>query len=245
MPGTSSIWTGGTGDALEVYLLGVVDLDAALLLQEQFVQSLQQRDDRQGVLLLCEHPPVVTVGREAGSQWLADPRKDLRDRDVPIHWLNRGGGAVLHSPGQLAAYPIVPVARRGWGILEYRQRIERAVARVCMDCHVPGWTEPEETGIWTRGGQVAEIGLAVQSGISSHGVFLDVSPWRAWVSESRRRLSRHPLTTLMSQRLRPTPMGVVREAMIRHLAAQLDYSRYHLYTSHPVLRRAQKVVAYA
>jgi lipoyl(octanoyl) transferase len=203
MAGMGSIWAGRTGASLEVYLLGVVDLEAALLLQDRFLEELRQREDRQGVLLLCEHPPAVTVGREADARWLADSKTDLRNRDVP------------------------------------------AVARVCLDLHVPAWTEADETGVWTRGGQVAEIGLAVQSGISTHGVFLEVAPWRDWVSRSRQRFTSRPRTSLAAQRLRPTPMGLVRETLIRHLAAHLDYARFHLYTSHPMLRRAQKVVAYA
>jgi lipoate-protein ligase B len=245
MAGMESIWSGRTGTSLEVYLLGVVDLDAALLLQERFLEELRQREDRQGVLLVCEHPPAVTVGREADPHWLADSKTDLRDRDVPVVWVNRGGGAVLHAPGQLAAYPVIPVERCGWGLVEFRQKVERGVTRACLDLHVPAWTEADETGVWTRGGQVAEIGLAVQSGISTHGVFLEVAPWRDWVSRSRQRLTARPRTSLMAQRSRPTPMGLVREALIRHLAAQLDYTRFHLYTSHAMLRRAQKVVAYA
>ena len=98
-------------DSLEVYLLGRVDFASAVELQERWVYEISGRRDRQGALFLCEHPPVVTIGRKGSRSQLLTDEQDLRSRLMDVHWLNRGGGALVHSPGQLAAYPIVPLDR--------------------------------------------------------------------------------------------------------------------------------------
>lgn len=91
---------------------------------------------------------------------------------------------------------------------------------------------------------MAQVGAAVRSGISYHGMFVNVSPrmdTQRWI----RTPSGERVTSMAAQRMRPTEMPVVRESLIRHLAEQLGYHRTNLYTGHPLLKRTRKVVAYA
>src|SRR5690606_27991033 len=109
-------------DPLEVHLLGVVDFDAASFLQERLVYELSGRDDQTGALLLCEHPPIVTIGREGSRAWLRADDRDFAARQMEIRWLNRGGGCLVHCPGQLAVYPIVPLQRLAIPPADYAAR---------------------------------------------------------------------------------------------------------------------------
>ena len=99
--------------ALEVFLLGLVDFDAALFLQERLMMHVAQRDDGYGALLICEHPPLITIGRSGSQAEILCDAHELTARQIDVRWLNRGGGALVHVPGQLALYPILPLARRG------------------------------------------------------------------------------------------------------------------------------------
>src|SRR3954447_16736143 len=95
--------------ALQVYLLGLVDFETALRFQRRL--HFDVCDGRMAAaLVLCEHPPIITVGR-LGSR--AHLRSEADDPDHPVRWVNRGGGCILHLPGQLAVYPILPLDRLG------------------------------------------------------------------------------------------------------------------------------------
>lgn len=227
--------------ALEVYLLGVVDFDSATALQQRLVYDAGCRDDTQGTLILCEHPPIVTIGREGSrSDVLATPH-ELRSRQLDIRWLNRGGGTIVHGNGQLAVYPILPLGRMKIGLADYRRRLEETVIDVCAELKVPATRREDDPGVWCRCGQFAHFGASVKSWTSYHGLAINVSP-----SMDLMRLARPPaesrITSLSAQRLRPTSMHTVREAFVRRFVERFDYQRFHIYTGHPLLTRTRKRV---
>lgn len=226
--------------ALEVYLLGLVDFDQALTLQERLIYEISGRDDRQGALLLCEHPRLITIGREGSrEQVLVEPSDPLL-RHVEIRWLNRGGGSLAHGPGQLAVYPIVPLDRLNLGICEYRQRLQQAVVETCGELRVEAHQDDGKSGVWGRYGQFAFIGAGVRSWVAHHGLFINVCPELELMRLARWSGEGERITSLAAQRLRPTSMHAVRESIIRTLAAQLGYERYHTYSGHPLLQKAGK-----
>lgn len=237
-------WTAPREPALDVYLLGLLDFDASLFLQDRVLEELNRDENASGTLLLCEHPPLLTVGREGSQAHIVCEPGDLVARQIEVRWLNRGGGCLLHAPGQLALYPLLPLTRLGIGLTDFRSRLEQAVINVCQELHVPAWSREEAPGVWCRGGQVAQVGAAVRSGISHHGMFVNVSPrmdTQRWI----RTPCGERVTSIAAQRMRPTEMPVVRESLIRNLAEQLGFTRTNLYTGHPLLKRTRKVVAYA
>jgi lipoyl(octanoyl) transferase len=229
--------------ALEVFLLGLVDFDAALFLQERLMMDVAQRDDGYGALLICEHPPLITIGR-SGSQ--ADIRCDAHEltaRQIDVRWLNRGGGALVHVPGQLALYPILPLGRRGLGLTDYRERLEQTAIDTCREMRIRASRRPSGAGVFCRGGKVASVGVAVRQSVSSHGLFVNVNPWMDAIALVRSDDGQS--SSLAAELGLPVSMATVRESLIRRLAARLGYERYHLYTGHPLLRRTRRVVAYA
>ncbi len=229
-------------DSLEVYLLGRVDLESAVRLQQRWIYEITGRQDRLGVLLLCEHPPVVTIGREGSRSQLTVDNHELQSRLMELHWLNRGGGALVHAPGQLAAYPILPLDRLGLGLADYRVALEQSVIESCRELRVPATRRPGCPGVFCRTGQLAWIGSAVRSWVSYHGMFINVSPAMHLVRLVEPTTASIPATSLSTQRTRPTSMHSVREHLVRHLADQLGYQHWHLYTGHPLLTRTRKKV---
>lgn len=229
-------------DSLEVYLLGRVDFESAVRLQERWVYEISGRRDRLGVLLLCEHLPLITVGREGSHADLTVDERELRSRLLTLHWLNRGGGTLVHAPGQLAAYPILPLDRLGLGLADYRQVLEQAVMGTCADLKVEATRDPRQPGIFCRTGQLGWIGAAVRSWVSYHGLFLNVAPAMHLMRLVNSQPEGIPATSLAAQRTRPTSMHTVRERLIHHLADQLGYSHWHLYSGHPLLTRTREKV---
>lgn len=244
MPSSSAIWspTGRASASLEVHLLGLVDFDSALFLQERLVYEISGRNDTLGGLLLCEHPPIITIGREGSRAHILVDSDELASRQMEVRWLNRGGGCLVHAPGQLAVYPVVPLDRLGIGLSAYRTLLEESIGSVCRDLRVPYYRREDEPGVWCRCGQFAHLGVNVKSWVAYHGLFVNVSPAMDSMRLVRSNRCGEAPASLAAARARPTSMHAVRVGLIRNLASRLGYERFHVYTGHPLLQRTKKKV---
>jgi lipoyl(octanoyl) transferase len=221
---------------IAVHLLGTVDYDAALALQQRLVYEAGSRADGQISLLLCEHPACIAVGRQGSRADIRLGPRGLASRRLSVRWVNRGGGAMLHAPGQLAAYPIVPLGQRGWSVGEYLARLQRGVLAAVTELHLPCHGRPGARGVWGRTGQIAALGVAVKDWTAYHGAFLNVDvPGELLRLVHADLVDRRPMSSLFAERQQPVKMTTVREGLVRHLAAALDCPKVHLFTGHLLL----------
>jgi len=244
MFGPESVWSSSEriSNSLEVYLLGTVDLESLLQLQEQFRDDVLQRRDRMGGLFLCEHPPAVTIGREGSQVDVHCDPAELQTLGIEVRWLNRGGGAWMQSPGQLAAYLTVPLQRLGLGLVEYRHRLEEAVLDVCRELRVSAHRLDDEPGVFCSLGQLATVGVSVRSWVTSFGLTVNVRPDLSLLRSTRCNSRGLRPTSLETARQRLTAIPKVRESLIRNLAERLGYEHTHLYTQAPGLQRTKRRV---
>ncbi len=175
---------------LQVLQLGIVDYATALKLQETLV-GLRKQGRIADTLLLLEHSPVITLGRNAtASNILASP-ESLAHRGVEVFETNRGGDVTVHALGQLVGYPICDL--RGFspkiGAVDFVRRLEETLIRTCAEFgiateRVAGctgvWTQPasgETSGSTSSGSarKIAAIGVHISRGVTSHGFALNVS----------------------------------------------------------------------
>ncbi|MDA0285498.1 MAG: hypothetical protein O3B13_07770 [Planctomycetota bacterium] len=240
----SSVWTsqGRTSAALEVYLLGTVDFDAAMFLQDRLIDEVSSRTDRLGALIICEHPPMVSVGRDGRVTDLPVDTRDFTSRMMEIRRVDRSGGTLVHAPGQIAAYPILPLERLGCGLAEFQQKLLNSLLATAAEQRVTSQAIDTPLGTTCRCGQFSWIGASVRDGVSSHGLFLNVSPVMDTVRLVRSTIDRTNIASLSMQRMEPVPMHKVREALMRHLSDQFDYTETHPYTGHPLLQRTWRKV---
>src|SRR4051812_124698 len=112
---------------LEVYLLGLVDYLELQQLQRRIVY--EQGESPGASLLLCEHPPTISVGRTGSRSHILPDDETLRGLGIRVHWVNRGGGCNLHLPGQVAAYLIVQLSP-DMSLAGYLDRLHQAVLAV-------------------------------------------------------------------------------------------------------------------
>ena len=231
-------------DGLSAHLLGCLDWPSAKALQDRLAFELGGRADRHGFLLLCEHPPTVTVGREGSRADLLADEHDLRSREMPTEWVARGGGVIVHSPGQLCAYPVLPVGAEGdvenpLTPALLRDALATAAAAVCDDLRVPCEPTADGAAVLARTGVVAEVGAAVRDGVSRWGLFVSVAPAMEFP-----RMAVRPdgarVSSLSAARHNPVSMPAVRTALIRRLSEGLEYETVHTFTGHPLLRRTTR-----
>ncbi len=171
---------------LQLLHLGRTGYTNGLAVQQRLVELVHE--GRTGnTLLLLEHPPVLTLGRNAHRENILATNEELVRRGVTVHETNRGGDVTYHGPGQLVGYPIFNLRsfEPRLSLLEYVRRLEEVLIRTCGDCGVPAQRIAGRTGVWTIAGgsarravyekKIAAIGVHVSRGITSHGFALNVS----------------------------------------------------------------------
>jgi len=224
--------------SLETYLLNRIDFRRCLELQKRLAQQAVLCDDGRIVLLLCEHPTVVTVGRSGLPEHIATQSRMLRNGQIEVLWVNRGGGCLVHCPSQLAIYPIVPLRWHGFSIGEFLERFQAGILETLHEMNIHGHSIPDRHGIWGRTGRLAALGVAVRDWVSYYGAYLNVCPSMGLfrMVENARSPEDRP-GSLVAERGRGARMTAVRAGLVRHLAEAFGCERSHLYTGHPLLRR--------
>jgi lipoyl(octanoyl) transferase len=157
---------------LDVRRLGRVDYEPTRALQLELVEK-RARGDAPDTLLLCEHPPVVTLGR--GTRDAA-----VLLRDVPIVEIERGGEATYHGPGQLVGYWIRDLSAARRDLRGHLRLLEDVLIDALASFGVEGLRADDATGVWTRRndgtlGKLASLGVAAKKWIAFHGFALNVS----------------------------------------------------------------------
>jgi lipoyl(octanoyl) transferase len=170
---------------LNLLHLGRVDYTTGLDLQKQLVEA--RLENRIGnTLLLLEHPPVLTLGRNSNRSNILATDEFLAHRGVEVHEINRGGDVTYHGPGQLVGYPVLDLrgftlGGRRIGAVDYVRLLEEVLIRSLGDFAVPAQRISGRTGVWTIAGgsvqekKVAAIGVHISRGITSHGFALNVT----------------------------------------------------------------------
>src|SRR6202012_2409443 len=168
--------------SISVVDLGRLDYAAALALQQQ-VSAQRQQESIGDVLLLVEHPPVLTLGRNGRREHVVAGQEFLARRGVSLYETNRGGDVTYHGPGQLVGYPILHLRSftPPLGIVEYLRRLEEVLIRACADYGVLTQRAPGRAGVWTMPGgaipekKIAALGVHVARGVTTHGFALNVT----------------------------------------------------------------------
>jgi len=162
---------------MNVVYLGRVDYSTALDLQQTLVHLV--KEGRIGhTLLLLEHPPVITLGRNAGNNNIVVSPDFLHSEGVELFETDRGGDVTFHGPGQLVGYPIFDLRAftPRMGAVEFVRKMEEALIRTCGDLGVVTHRIPGLTGVWTdEPAKIAAIGVHISRAVTSHGFALNVS----------------------------------------------------------------------
>ena len=173
---------------IEYIYLGRMGYKEALDLQQEMVE-LRYQGRVDNVLLLLEHPPVLTLGRNSDRSNVLATDAMLARKGVEIFETKRGGDVTYHGPGQLIGYPIFDLRSLSngsggrLGPVDYVRRVEESLIRLCMGYGVPTGRVAGRTGVWTVGSadgrfsekKIGAIGVHVSRGITSHGFAFNVT----------------------------------------------------------------------
>src|SRR5271169_2015230 len=165
-----------------VLFLGRVAYSTALQLQRTLVE-MRKAARIENTLLLLEHPPVITLGRNAQLNNVLAPPEFLAQKGVALFDIDRGGDVTFHGPGQLVAYPIFDLRsfEPRIGAVEFVRRLEEVLIRTCGDFGIGTQRIKGLTGVWTYAlrnkpeAKIAAIGVHISRAVTTHGFALNVS----------------------------------------------------------------------
>ena len=157
---------GDQGSGTVVRSLGRVEYVPTWRAMQDF--TARRTADTPDEVWLLEHPPVYTQG-QAGK-----PEHLIAATDIPVVPIDRGGQITYHGPGQIVAYVLVDLRRRGYGIRELVTRMEQAVIDLLAGQGVSAVRQPGAPGVYVGGAKIAALGLRVKQGCTYHGLALNV-----------------------------------------------------------------------
>ena len=165
-----------TARRLAVADLGTVPYGAALERQRSLAEDRIAGRLADDLLLLLEHPPVVTLGRGTRETSMPIAPELLRRRGIEVFEIERGGDATYHGPGQLVGYPIFDLQRHRPDLHWFLREIEAALTEALAGFGIAGERREGYTGVWTAGGRkIASIGIHVKQWVTWHGFALNVT----------------------------------------------------------------------
>ena len=158
-----------SGRVLQVVLAGRVPYGEALDWQRRLAEERITHRLPHDLLLLLEHPPVVTLGRNSHDVNV------LHAEGIEVFEVERGGDVTYHGPGQLVGYPILDLTGHKPDLHWYLRTLEQALIDALAILGVPAERNPSYTGVWARGKKIASIGIHVKQWVTWHGFALNIT----------------------------------------------------------------------
>jgi len=154
--------------------LGLTDYAQALELQMRICE-LKKRGFAEDVLFLLEHPPTITLGRNGDWHHLLVSDDALKARGIVRYTTDRGGDITFHGPGQLVGYPIMQLEKSERDVHLLMRNLEQCLIRLLSGYGIEAEREDGLTGVWTKEGKIAAMGIHISRWITHHGFALNVN----------------------------------------------------------------------
>jgi lipoate-protein ligase B len=155
--------------------LGRLPYADALALQRDAARARLDGRLAHDLLLLVEHPPVVTTGRSTKDGNLLFDREALARRGIELFDVERGGDVTFHGPGQLVGYPILHLSHHREDLHWYLRQVEQLLIDALASQEISAARNPGKTGVWTNGRKIASIGVHARQWVTWHGFALNVT----------------------------------------------------------------------
>ncbi len=175
MSGLNRVASGPTGRPCYYLALPVTGYHEALMLQRRIVAARHAGTIEIDILLVLEHNPVFTIGRNVTTDHLVVGESFLRKKGVPLVRIERGGDITYHGPGQLVGYPIIKLDSLHLSIRDYMSLLEEVMIRVAADFGIVAGRDPKNRGVFVNARKLGSTGIAVRRNIAFHGFALNVS----------------------------------------------------------------------
>jgi lipoyl(octanoyl) transferase len=227
MPVMDSVASAGateTARTLEVRRLGVVGYDDGLALQRSLVED-RKAGRIEDVLLLLQHPAVITLGvkRDSGRANIVATDARLAELGIAVHETGRGGDVTYHGPGQIVGYPILDLRPDRCDVHRYVRDVEEVMIRACAAYGLTAGRIKGLTGAWVGADKIGAIGVRISRWITSHGFAFNVSTdLEHFGLIVPCGIADRGVTSLERATGTPVPMTEAEDVIVREFAAVFD-----------------------
>lgn len=152
---------------------GVIQYQEGVRIQKEFFDSVDSGIN-ESAIILCQHSPVITLGRRALDNNILFPPEYLFRKKIEVVDTDRGGDVTYHGPGQLIAYPVFPLRKMGKDLHQYLRCLEEVIIIFLRSYGLEGNRRLGLTGVWAKDRKIASIGISVRRWISFHGFSLNI-----------------------------------------------------------------------
>jgi lipoyl(octanoyl) transferase len=175
------------------------------------------------IVLLLEHPAVLTMGRSAKARHVLASKSELEALGVELHEVGRGGDVTYHGPGQLVAYPIIDLKPNRKDVRKYVRSLEETMIRTCADFGLRANRIEGLNGAWIEGRKVGAVGVRISRWVTMHGLALNVNSKLEhfeWIVPCG--IQDRGVTSISAELGREVSMDTALELLAAHFAAQYD-----------------------
>lgn len=160
---------------LNILSLGRCEYEKALAIQYDILKK-RQEGNIEDTLILVEHPPVLTMGRQAEKANIICSEILLKNNGIKVFETNRGGDVTYHGPGQIVGYPILDLKKYDMRLKWFVRNIEEVFIRLLMDKYnINASRSNGQIGVWVDNDKITAIGLSVKRGVTMHGFAYNVN----------------------------------------------------------------------
>lgn len=203
--------------------LGFIDYKEAWDLQYK-IHSNRVAGNIKDHLLLLEHPNTYTLGKTANRSHLVGTDQFLKEKNISVYDIDRGGDITYHGPGQLVGYPILDLSEWYQDTHKYLRALEEVIIRVCSEFSITGKRDPKYTGVWIEDRKIAAIGIKVSRWVTMHGfafnINTDLSLFNGIIPCG---ISDKAVTSLSKETNRTIEIDIIKNLLIKHFKEIFEY----------------------
>ncbi|PID72752.1 MAG: octanoyltransferase [Desulfobulbus propionicus] len=210
--------------------LGLMEYQQAYALQTELVEQCRTNTHRI-VFLVLEHPPVFTLGRRGGQEHLVVPQELLKEKNIDLIHIERGGEVTYHGPGQIIVYPIFHLRKLQLSVSSYVHQLEEVMLLAARDVGVLSGRDERNHGIWVGNKKMGSIGIAIRHGVTFHGLGLnvatDLTPF-SWINPCG--LTNTKMTSISAEKGSQVSVDQVKQRLFNHCSKtlQLTFTQMNL-----------------
>ena len=227
---------------LAVWMAGPIGIDAALALAERLAWEVSEPEGRPPTLVLAELEPSITIGRGGSRADVELTDEELRAQGLAVRFVGRGGGAVLHVPGQVSVSLFARLDDLGLGRHDvgiYQEQFEQALEGAVRAVRCGAARDSRLPGIAGRTGLLAAVGIAVRRGVVWHGGFVNVRPDLGLFHRVRTlpvavASAKRTMGSIEADVQRPVRLQDVRSALVQQMIEAFAFPRSHIQSGFPL-----------
>lgn len=198
-------------------LSGLIDYQEGLSLQKDLL-SLRQQNKVGDILLLLEHSPVLTLGRNSDESHILFPIETLETQGIKVYKTERGGDVTYHGPGQIVGYPIIHLQENRLSVRKYVWLLEQLFIELLdKEYSLEAYRDPGYPGVWLENRKITAIGCAIKKWVTIHGFAFNVNTNLDYFKLINPcGIVDRGVTSLQSILGCPVELGLVEQLIIKH-----------------------------